>query len=207
MSEQSATNGKTLLGGRRRFYKEVGVVAVPPPWEAEDAIAAEQKVDSPISAGVDGSQSASGVHHLPKERSLEHMLSPRRPGCVEIPNSIAWFGVTLDGRVLKSPMGQTLAVPSQQLAFAIAAEWDSQLKFLKPSQMPLMTLACTALDQASIHPDVYREQSLSYLPTDTVSFKTLKRGFRAAVFWEFESDIHRSQCESIRNMPCLTNLI
>lgn len=70
-------------------------------------------------------------------------------------------------------MGLPLAVPSKHLAFAIAAEWDAQKKFLQPTQMPLMTLTCTALDQAAMHPNVYREQSLSYLPTDTVRILTL----------------------------------
>jgi ATP synthase F1 complex assembly factor 2 len=65
-------------------------------------------------------------------------------------------------------VGLPLAVPSKHLAFAIAAEWDAQKKYLQPTQMPLMTLTCTALDQAAMHPSVYREQSLSYLPTDTV---------------------------------------
>ena len=65
-------------------------------------------------------------------------------------------------------MGQTLAVPSETLAYMIAAEWDGQLKELQPSNMPLMTLACTALDQAAMHPQFYRDAALKYLLTDTV---------------------------------------
>ena len=66
-------------------------------------------------------------------------------------------------------MGNKLAVPSEKLAHMIAAEWDAQDKHLRPVNMPLMTLACTALDQVAHHPNVYREQSLRFLPTDTVS--------------------------------------
>jgi chaperone required for assembly of F1-ATPase len=40
-------------------------------------------------------------------------------------------------------LSQVLAVPGQQLANAIAAEWDQQFVLLKPVEMPLMTLACT----------------------------------------------------------------
>ena len=65
-------------------------------------------------------------------------------------------------------MGQKLAVPSERLAYAIAAEWDAQTKQLQPANMPFMTLACTALDQVAHYPDVYREQALNFLPTDTV---------------------------------------
>lgn len=67
-------------------------------------------------------------------------------------------------------MGQTLAVPSETLAYMIAAEWDSQTKELQPSNMPLMTLACTALDQAAHQPQFYRDTALNYLPTDTTCF-------------------------------------
>jgi ATP synthase mitochondrial F1 complex assembly factor 2 len=174
-SKKSIVSKDTRLAGRSRFYKQVGVTSVAPPWESQDD---KNKPDnknlqeSPISAGVDGSQSASGVHHLPSaDKSsalLKLMLSPRRPGTMEGPEVGYWFGVTLDGRILKTPMGQTVALPSQHLAYAIAAEWDAQEKFLKPSQMPLMTLACTTLDQAAAHPDAYRKEALRYLPNDTV---------------------------------------
>lgn len=168
---EKVTSHDTRLAGRLRFYKEVGVTDVSAPWKESDA-KIDDSVASPISAGVDGSDSASGVQHLQDLGSsqLEYMLSPRRPGSVNAPDSSEWFGVTLDGRTLKTPMGQTLAVPSQSLAFAIAAEWDAQEKHLKPAAMPLMTLACTALDQVAHNPQVYREQCLNFLPTDTTCF-------------------------------------
>ena len=183
LSQQSTANKDTRLAGRLRFYKEVGVVNVSPPWvSAAEKIKKDEAttVESPISAGVDGSDSATGVNHLPKDgenniMSMRYILSPRTPGtttdCAATTNNDDddWYGVTLDGRVLKSPMGQTLALPSQHLAFAVAAEWDAQKKYLSPSQMPLMTLACTALDQVSTNPDAYQQYSLNYLPTDTVS--------------------------------------
>lgn len=173
---EKVTSRDTRLAGRPRFYDEVGVTTtVSAPWHGEEA---EGSVASPISAGVDGSDSASGVHHLRDSGSskLEYMLSPRKPGSVESPDSCSeWYGVTLDNRILKTPMGQTLAVPSQNLAFGIAAEWDAQAKYLQPSAMPLMTLACTALDQVAHDPEGYRQQCLKFLPTDTV---------RQISFWE-----------------------
>lgn len=131
-------------------------------------------VASPVSAGVDGTQSATGVHHIPqdtKTSSLEQALTPRIPGenARDNTNGISWYGVTLDGRKVSTPMGQTLAVPSETLAYMIATEWDSQETDIQPSSMPLTTLACTALDQAAVHPQFYRDSALKYLPTDTVS--------------------------------------
>ena len=185
------------VSGRSRFYKEVGTKSLDiAPWEGIEKTSStssttsdtdNENVASPISAGVDGTQSATGVHHIPSQNkkstlSLKQMLTPRFPG--EEPTTAneddndnkndnntttsSWYGVTLDGRKVSTPMGQTLAVPSETLAFMIAAEWDSQTKELQPSNMPLMTLACTALDQAALHPQFYRDEALQYLRTDTV---------------------------------------
>jgi ATP synthase F1 complex assembly factor 2 len=169
------TSGKntfrdTRVAGRQRFYKLVGVTQVSAPWEKSSA--QEESIDSPVSAGIDGSASASGVRHLSKHidiSELEYMLTPRKPGSTSPTTNPSWHSVTLDGRIMKTPMGQVLAVPSQSLAHAIAAEWDAQEKYIQPANMPLMTLACTALDQVAHHPQTYREQSMNYLPTDTVS--------------------------------------
>eukprot|EP00536_Pseudo-nitzschia_multiseries_P001010 jgi/Psemu1/282724/fgenesh1_pg.12_\ len=201
-----ARSAGNRLAGRSRFYKEVGTKLLGvAPWEETRTTSstssvsssdtnkgsASDTVESPISAGVDGSQSATGVHHVPQQKSkksllsLEAMLTPRFPG--DDPpapiidgeesnsnsnsnSSTGWYGVTLDGRKVSTPMGQTLAVPSETLAYMIAAEWDSQTKQLQPSNMPLMTLACTALDQAAHQPQFYRDTALMYLPTDTTCF-------------------------------------
>ena len=170
-SSSKNSTSRDTLAGRLRFYKQVGVTAVSPPWE-KGHLPSSAFVACPISAGVDGSQSASGVDHLLQGESdtnnLRTILSPRSPGENETTCVEDWFGVTLDGKTIRSPMGQILAVPSESLAFAIAAEWDAQRKYLQPSQMPLMTFVCTALDQAAMRPHVYREQCLAYLLTDTV---------------------------------------
>jgi ATP synthase F1 complex assembly factor 2 len=149
-----------------------------------------KRIESPISAGVDGTASATGVHHIPQnahknERSrpeeeisdasfFQQMITPRPPGknSSTSSKSPSWYGVTLDGRTLSTPMGQKLAVPSKSLAYMIAAEWDAQTTRLQPSNMPFMTLACTTLDQAAFHPHVYRDEALKYLPTDTVRSTT-----------------------------------
>jgi ATP synthase F1 complex assembly factor 2 len=195
MSSSAGAAGNRL-SGRTRFYKEVGIRCLEiPPWEDIKKISSptsnrdtsdkdSDTIASPISAGVDGTQSATGVHHIPQSKkslNLEQILTPRFPGKDNDnsnnnnnnnnnnnSNTTSWYGITLDGRKVSTPMGQTLAVPSETLAYMIAAEWDLQTKALQPSNMPLMTLACTALDQAAIHPQFYRDSALQYLPTDTV---------------------------------------
>lgn len=161
---------------RKRFYAEVGVTEVAPPWEAMKK--ENESIENPISAGVDGTQSASGVvGHINEDLDIspqkqKELLTPRcttltDPSTVEPPAQ--WYAVTLDGRTLRTPVGQVLALPSALLAWAIAAEWDAQTTQIKPVQMPLMTLACTTLDQTAQHHEHYQKTALQYLPTDTVS--------------------------------------
>jgi ATP synthase F1 complex assembly factor 2 len=164
------------IAGRRRFYHQVGVAECVAPWISMDDDDDGKTVASPISAGVDGTDSATGVSRKISKDSAKifQQLAPRRPGTsadeASDTSTTTWWSVTLDGRSIRTPLGQVLAVPSQQLAFAIAAEWDQQATLLKPVQMPLMTLACTALDQTSSRPDAYRQQVLGYVLTDTVCY-------------------------------------
>merc|ERR1719416_64266 len=148
--------------GRKRFYKHVGVLELESaPWEAEKE-SSESTISSPISAGVDGTQSASGV-------DMTIASPPELKQRLKTSNN-TWYGVALDGRLVKTPLGQTLSIPSAEIAAAIALEWDAQKSILNPSQMPCMTLACTALDQTASSPHKVVLECLSYLSHDTSCF-------------------------------------
>lgn len=56
--------------------------------------------------------------------------------------------VMLDYRTLKTPSKRPLKLPTLALAKAIAAEWEyQQTDGIRPFTMPLMKLACTALER------------------------------------------------------------
>lgn len=55
-------------------------------------------------------------------------------------------GVRLDGRLVKSPAGNALVLPTQALADLIAAEWDAQATHIVVALMPATRLAFTAID-------------------------------------------------------------
>lgn len=57
------------------------------------------------------------------------------------------FAILLDGRPMKTPQRNALAVPKSALADAIAAEWAAQEDDIVPASMPLTALAQGALDQ------------------------------------------------------------
>ena len=56
------------------------------------------------------------------------------------------FAVLLDGRSVKTPAGHTLALPTEDLAAAIAAEWRGQGDTIIATSMPLLRLANTVID-------------------------------------------------------------
>lgn len=58
------------------------------------------------------------------------------------------FGVTLDGRPLKTPAKVELVVPARALAEAIVAEWDAAADTIDPRAMPITGLANAAIDRA-----------------------------------------------------------
>lgn len=60
--------------------------------------------------------------------------------------SEAGFQILLDGRPIRTPAGQKLAVPSQALAAAIAAEWNAQGETIVPATLPMTKLANSAID-------------------------------------------------------------
>lgn len=56
---------------------------------------------------------------------------------------------------------------------AIALEWDAQTDQrhgIQPVNMPLMSIASTALDQITIDPNVTIQNCIKYLPTDSALF-------------------------------------
>jgi chaperone required for assembly of F1-ATPase len=56
------------------------------------------------------------------------------------------FRVLLDGKPVRTPGGNLLAVPAGALAEAIAKEWEAQGDEIVPTSMPMLRLANTALD-------------------------------------------------------------
>lgn len=61
--------------------------------------------------------------------------------------------VELDGRPVKTPLGNALVLPTARLAEAVAAEWEAQKDDVRPATMPLTQLAVTALDRMSANRD------------------------------------------------------
>jgi chaperone required for assembly of F1-ATPase len=63
------------------------------------------------------------------------------------------YAVLLDGRAVKTPAGNTLVLPSEKLASAIAAEWRGQGEEIAATGMPLLRLANTVIDGVAANRD------------------------------------------------------
>ncbi|KAM3761277.1 hypothetical protein ACB098_01G255800 [Castanea mollissima] len=68
----------------------------------------------------------------------------------ESEDGVGW-SVMLDYRTLKTPSKRPLKLPTLPLAKAVAAEWEYQeTDGIRPFSMPLMKLACTALERVPL---------------------------------------------------------
>ena len=81
-----------------------------------------------------------------------------------------WYTITLDGKTLRTPLGQVVMIPSLYLAHLMAIEWNSVTTHIVPNQMPMMTYVCTVLDQVLAHKGQYEQLCMQYVMTDTLGY-------------------------------------
>ncbi|HBP60669.1 MAG TPA: ATPase, partial [Alphaproteobacteria bacterium] len=62
---------------------------------------------------------------------------------VDVSEEAGSFGVTLDGRAVRSPAGTLAQMPSRALAAAVAAEWQGQGKERETASHSLVCLTAT----------------------------------------------------------------
>jgi chaperone required for assembly of F1-ATPase len=86
------------------------------------------------------------------------------------PVATGW-GVALDGRPMRTPSKNDLAMPSEKLAAAIAAEWDAQQDEIRPATMPLTRLAATAIDRTAPLRNKVIDEIAGYAGTDLICYR------------------------------------
>lgn len=145
------------LAGTRRFYENVDITCVPAPWLTQRSF---DTFDNEINDTIESKRMTNN--------SIKSSLQP--PFYFSIP----WYGITLDHhpQPLQTPQGKTLAVPSKTLAVCIANEWNQIPHLIQPTQLPLSTLVCTALDLTTDKTQLANIQNtiLSYFSHDTTCF-------------------------------------
>lgn len=110
----------------------------------------------------------------PREASQKSSRTPLRKkfytsaGVTEGPDS---FGVTLDGKQVRTPGKNQLAAPTRDLAEAIAAEWDAQGENIDPMSMPLTRLANSVIDGVAGNVQAVVDDAAKYFETDLLFYR------------------------------------
>ena len=81
------------------------------------------------------------------------------------------FGVTLDGKSVRTPAKKPLAVRQRALAEAIAAEWEAQGERIRPDTMQLTRLANTAIDRVAEMAASVASETAKYAETDLLCYR------------------------------------
>lgn len=81
------------------------------------------------------------------------------------------YNLLLDGKTVKTPLGESFHVESDVIASAITTEWKHQEEFLVPNTMPMSTMLMTYIDiDSKIERNDKLQQINRFLLTDTVRF-------------------------------------
>lgn len=81
------------------------------------------------------------------------------------------FAVALDGRPLRTPAKQPLALPSSELAEAVADEWRAQGVEIDPASMPLTKIVNSALDGVTGREAEVAADIVAYAGSDLVCYR------------------------------------
>ncbi|MEA2999334.1 MAG: hypothetical protein QOK17_1167 [Sphingomonadales bacterium] len=79
--------------------------------------------------------------------------------------------ILLDGRPVKTPARAPLAVPTEALGHAIAAEWAAQGEEIDPRAMPLTGLANAAIDRVAPDPRAFACGLAKYGESDLLCYR------------------------------------
>ena len=99
--------------------------------------------------------------HLPKRFYQTVGVSPGEDG----------HAIVLDGKPVRTPGRNSLAVPSAELAALIAAEWQAQEKLIDPATMPLTRLVNTAIDAVATQTEEVFEDIVRYAGNDLMFYR------------------------------------
>ncbi len=96
------------------------------------------------------------------------------------------FGVLLDGRAVKTPAKNTLRVPAEELAQAIANEWENQGERIDPFTMPLTRICHVAIDRMGAAREGAAAEIAKYAATDLLCYRAEDAALaeRQAAVWD-----------------------
>lgn len=113
-------------------------------------------------------------NHDPVRRAQENMRRPlpkRFYTNVTTSGDDGAYKVLLDERVVRTPGGAELVLPTARAAELVAAEYAAQGEHIDPMAMPVTRLVNTAVDGVATDPQVVLEDILRYASTDLLCYR------------------------------------
>jgi chaperone required for assembly of F1-ATPase len=104
-------------------------------------------------------------------RAMRPQLRRRFYERVDVGATDGEFCILLDGRPVKTPARRLLAAPTQELAEALASEWQEQRDLIDPGKMSLTRLANTIIDGVNNAPAAVAADIEKYLASDLVLYR------------------------------------
>jgi chaperone required for assembly of F1-ATPase len=105
------------------------------------------------------------------QRAMRPALRKRFYRDVAIEETAEGFGVLLDGKPVRTPARNPLAMSTQPLAQALADEWSRQSDSIDPDLMPLTRLANSIIDGVTTQSAAVREEIEKYLGSDLLFYR------------------------------------
>jgi chaperone required for assembly of F1-ATPase len=81
------------------------------------------------------------------------------------------FAVELDGKAVRTPARQLLAVSTRALAELVAGEWSAQVDVIDPAKMPVTRLVNTAIDGVATDTQAVFEDILRFSTSDLLCYR------------------------------------
>lgn len=93
----------------------------------------------------------------------------------EVTLELSTFGyaVRLDGRPVKTPTRNELALPTQRLANAVVEEWDAVEKSIDPARMPMTGFANAAIDRVGAYRGPFAADIAAFGETDLMCYRAV----------------------------------
>lgn len=123
------------------------------------------------SRGLSGGDGTEAKAKVPGREPLRSLPKRFYASAVVVSEGGAPYGVSLDGRPLRTPGKGILALPVEPLAHAIAEEWHAQGPEIDPASMPLTRLANTALDGVAGNEAATRADIANYALSDLLCYR------------------------------------
>lgn len=90
---------------------------------------------------------------------------------VTLEQSTFGYAVRLDGRPVKTPTKNELALPTKRLADAAVAEWEAVGKVIDPANMPMTGFANAAIDRVGADREGFAGAIAAYGETDLFCYR------------------------------------